>query len=919
MSRTGLLTTDASLIIRSWDPHLEAMTGIPAGEAVGRPLAEICPEAEERGILSLLGETLKTGAVTVLAPAIHHFLIACDPLEASTGFDRMQQRVIATSLTNDFATAGLAISVEDVTARLAVERRLARELTSADPAARRMAVEELRSLGEESVGPLGVAMGDEDWQVRRAVVEAMASRSHPELLDSIVRALRDGHHDFSLLSSAIKLLALTELDATRALIDLLHADDVDLRIQAALALGMQTSPEAIPALLGALEDQDRNVRFHAIESLGKCRAREAVEPLATIAEHEDFFLAFPAIDALVRIGEPSVAPRIASRLADPSVRDAAAEALGALGDEDAVAPLVSRLEEHGAPVGAIVRALSAIHARYEETAAAAGRIEDLVRRTVTPVAAAAILAFIPLAASADLRAALLVLSWTCLPTVTTELTRLLGQAAVPHEVIETLVRFGSPILDVLIAQLRGGSTDTRRAAAVALGRLGDRAAVPALVETLEEADTHLLAPVCGALARLGDERAFEPLFAHMGHPDPGVRQAVVGALNSIGHPGMAARIADALNDTNPYVRQSAAKIAGYFGYPAIVGALLACGSDPDERVRAAALEHMAYVEDPRVQSMLVHAMRTDTPRCRAAAAAALGHIEDSAVATALRQALDDPDPWVRYFAASSLGRCRDEGALDDLAARAKGDPAGQVRIAAIDAIGAVGGLKAVELLEPLTQSRDADIAAAAMRAAGHVRVPAAAAVLRAGLRSETPVVRAAAAEALGTHGGTDVLEALQWTASAVAHPSVISAALSALTTLASRADTSCDAVRAIASVASDPSRRSEALPVLARIPHTAVPALGAVLQSPEISIRLVAIDALGRIGRSPASSLLMEAVADAEPLVRVKAIEALARLGARSAARRLAEVARNDESEDVRRVAEVALARAGGADAQQWP
>jgi HEAT repeat protein len=65
--------------------------------------------------------------------------------------------------------------------------------------------------------------------------------------------------------------------------------------------------------------------------------------------------------------------------------------------------------------------------------------------------------------------------------------------------------------------------------------------------------------------------------------------------------------------------------------------------------------------------------------------------------------------------------------------------------------------------------------------------------------------------------------------------------------------------------------------------------------------------------------MLMQAVDDAEPLVRVKAIEALARLGARSAARRLAEVARSDESEDVRRIAETALARAGGADAQPWP
>jgi len=52
-------------------------------------------------------------------------------------------------------------------------------------------------------------------------------------------------------------------------------------------------------------------------------------------------------------------------------------------------------------------------------------------------------------------------------------------------------------------------------------------------------------------------------------------------------------------------------------------------------------------------------------------------------------------------------------------------------------------------------------------------------------------------------------------------------------------------------------------------------------------------------------------------LVRVRAIEALSRLGTRGLARRLTDIVRSDHSPDVRRIAEVALARAGGADAQR--
>ena len=81
-------------------------------------------------------------------------------------------------------------------------------------------------------------------------------------------------------------------------------------------------------------------------------------------------------------------------------------------------------------------------------------------------------------------------------------------------------------------------------------------------------------------------------------------------------------------------------------------------------------------------------------------------------------------------------------------------------------------------------------------------------------------------------------------------------------------------------------------------------------------MRLVAVDALGRIGRPPASALLMEALDDPQPV--------RARPGDRGAvaarcprlARRLTDIVRSDHSPDVRRIAEVALARAGGADAQ---
>ena len=106
-------------------------------------------------------------------------------------------------------------------------------------------------------------------------------------------------------------------------------------------------------------------------------------------------------------------------------------------------------------------------------------------------------------------------------------------------------------------------------------------------------------------------------------------------------------------------------------------------------------------------------------------------------------------------------------------------------------------------------------------------------------------MREAAAQALATYGGREAIEALRWTASADQDEAVVSAALAGLAALVSgQADTVADAVQALAAVAADPARRPAVLPVLAKIPQAAVPALGGALRSPTTSIRVVAVEAL---------------------------------------------------------------------------
>jgi HEAT repeat protein len=911
MTRIGILTTDTDLIVKSWDSALEQMTGITADRARGRRLDEIVPELQSRALASLIREPLVSGSAQVLAPALHKYLIPCPPLAPSQEFEHMQQRVVVGALRDDHQAVGLVISIEDVTDRLERERELSRQLRDAAPAVRLDAIEQLAPLQAiDGLGPLTSVMGDDDWRVRRAGVRALAARRDAGLVEAVVSALRDGHRNFSVLSSALQLLTLTGVDFTDALVHLMHDPDPDLRIQAALALGTQRRPEAVAALLHALDDSDPNIRFQAIESLGKQAAPAALDRLLGIAESGDFFLAFAAVDALVQINDPLAAARLVPLLADPSIAAAVAEALGRLGDEDAVEPLIDALVQGSAPVDAVVGALVNIHDRYEVGFGGGQEISDIVRRRLDRAGVRNILEQLRKATGPSLRALVVVVGWLRDPAIPAALARLLGSVDARHDVIEALVRFGSPAVDQLIDQLRVDDLDAVRSAVVALGRIGDRRAVPALLDLLDDEHRELWVAAAGALSRLGDPLAFESLLPLIGDSDAAVRQAAVGALNSIGHPAMSGRVCSMIADPNPHVRESAIRIAGYFGYPECLDMVLQACRDDDELVRAAAIEQLPYFEDDRIVAALDAALTRETPRARAAAASALGAMSSRETQALLHRAVLDTEPWVRYFGAISLGRHADASAADILAPLAESDPALQVRVAAIEALGAVGGTRALAILHPVLVGDQEDAGHAAARAIGRIQNISVVPALQGALRSVDPARRLAAVEGLAAYGGPDSIEPLQWTASSDSDTRVVRAAFDALTTIANNSSPASEgAVRSLVASLSDPGLREQALGALARLAPPAIPWVAESLAADDPRVRRAGVDALGRLSHASASAWLIKALCDADEIVRAEAVKALSRLGTRGLANRFSAMAANDASWSVRQAATAAMAR----------
>ena len=87
--------------------------------------------------------------------------------------------------------------------------------------------------------------------------------------------------------------------------------------------------------------------------------------------------------------------------------------------------------------------------------------------------------------------------------------------------------------------------EPRRAAAIALGRLRDPVAGPALTSVLKDKDTMLIARAVEALARIGDARAIGPLVRRLGDRRP-IREYVAEALRQLGEGDLADTVHAAL-------------------------------------------------------------------------------------------------------------------------------------------------------------------------------------------------------------------------------------------------------------------------------------------------------------------------------------------------------------------------------------
>ncbi len=526
----------------------------------------------------------------------------------------------------------------------------------------------------DRVAALESLVGDDEWS-RHHTLERIRQRG---LLDDQLAACRAALADSDARTRAAARMALAAAAADgspsasaarRLLLDALAAGDEDLRVLAASALGESGSTAVADPLVAALGDPSANVVAAAADALGEIGAPEAVEPLAALADAPELWVRAAAIVALGRLRDTRSIPALARTADLPGAEIPLIEALREVNDP-AVLPVL-RILARSRPMEALLAAGAVLCAFPDRPVPAwvrqsaveqEGELLGALEQDDDPAAAR-------LAGIAASPAGLARLAELLGPPRRSE-AALAGLLAAPAE----------ERADALVARFPALDSEELVMLLSLLPPVQDHAHIAALAGLLSHPDADVIGAAAKALARSPTEWALPLLAAEVERA--GGAAEVVRAMGGLGDTACAA--------------------------------LVPLMTDPSPDIRTAAAEALAQCADPSVVRALEDALGSESlPATRRALLRALGRAGGPIGPLVL--ALDDPDAETRIAAIAALGEERLPAAVPYLRRHLDGPEA--EALAALRALGQVGGAAAAEALVPSLASSDLDRRRTAVRSA----------------------------------------------------------------------------------------------------------------------------------------------------------------------------------------------------------
>jgi putative membrane-bound dehydrogenase-like protein len=432
--------------------------------------------------------------------------------------------------------------------------------------------------------------------------------------------------------------------------------------------------------------------------------------------------------------------------------------------------------------------------------------------------------------------------------------RALGERNVPiaREALEPLLRDPEP--------------SVRLQATIALGRIGQAEAIPALLRVLAESDVYLAYSARQALRRIDDWRA---AAKGLDSPDPKVRAGVLLAMDQVYDVQAAGALALFASSSKRPVEERARAVA----YLAEVHRKAPpwdghwWGTQPANRKPPA--KTIAWEGTPRVMTAIRELLTDRSALVRASAVEAIVKTDNRESKGILRARFsDERDPNVKRAIALGLGKLGDSDALD-LLTGALGDPGSDqpLRDAALEAVEMIGSKKAAVALAGLLlqKSYSAVRKPRVIAALGRLKDPSAVNPLLETLKTPSAAVKSAAIDALVAivkdkhdHTHAEVMRALGRLRDDAAIE-VRNRAIAAAGTLGDR-----EAIPSLIAASETPASRFEASLALAELPDVRalqVYLRGLTDKSPDL--RKASAAAIGNI-RTKAAAVLDQLAARRE-------------------------------------------------------
>jgi HEAT repeat protein len=233
-------------------------------------------------------------------------------------------------------------------------------------------------------------------------------------------------------------------------------------------------------------------------------------------------------------------------------------------------------------------------------------------------------------------------------------------------VVETTPESPERISEQLIELLQDPQPDSRRTAALSLGKIGDPQSISALISALSDPDKEVRQWSAWALGNFGDalsQEALVGLVQHIPDPSASVRQAVVLALSQTNSSEAVLQVlAEAYTISTHATQLTIIQTLAQFEFPFAYGLFIQALKSADPFIRQAAIAGLGELGDPRgLLVMRTHLLQDSNVGVRSEAAFRLGKIGGSADLPALRQAREtDPTPNVHFWATWSMKQISEE-------------------------------------------------------------------------------------------------------------------------------------------------------------------------------------------------------------------------------------------------------------------